>query len=161
MREPTKLSERAWFVYFKSIAGEHDSGYGLFEVGYVDSAGSRIALNRTTDVVTIEPPRIGRVQLDHHPASDEVMIGPAGNKQLWPFWSEVSGAECKVEWTEHPPKLTFIQCMPRGPGEADPQGRADLRGKTRANPPPWTALDPEPTTPAEAGEGERHHVERE
>lgn len=189
MSAPTPLGQRVWFPYFRSIEGEHDSGYGLFEVGYVDAGRSRIILETRTDVVTIEPPSIGRVQLDHRAGRDEVMIGPAGNKQLWPYWKEVSAASAEIEWSEQPPKVALAPRMPVGPGEVDPHGRADLGGRTRAVPPDWppqvfdgetaereacrfidrggrsfTGDDrfskPEPTDPAAAGERQTN-VERE
>ena len=154
MSQSTELGQRVWFPYFRQTKGEHDSGWGLFEVGYVDQHRSRIILETRTDVVTIEPPSIGRVQMDHQPGADEVMIGPAGNKQLSPCWSEVSGAECRVDWSEHPPRFAFVQRLPIQTEEARREYR-EARGDGWGRP----RQKPEPTTPAEAGEGERHHAD--
>jgi hypothetical protein len=130
MRQPTELPQRGWMPYVRVLEGAHESGWGLFEVGYVDGNGSRIVLSRKADVVLIEPPGVGKIAIDHDCGSTEVRFGEHDNKGLWPYWLDTKYSTAELGWTEHAPRFAFVQRIandPAGSQEENPPDRVPFR----------------------------------
>jgi hypothetical protein len=123
-----------WRPYFRMLPSVNESGWGNYEVGYIDQHGSRVVLGREVDAVQITAPPSGKISLDHENGSDCTCIGiPSDMPPVHPGWGDVAST-AELQWSPYPVDV----CVVRG----DPETRCDTQGRDRVVPPPWAAEDP-------------------
>jgi len=97
-----KLADQDWIPYFRNIPGVHESGFGLFEVGYVGALGSVMVVGNTGDSIIIHPPARGKIALDHKVGCDRIQIAPHDCHGLFPRWKGVGRCGAELVWEQRP-----------------------------------------------------------